>query len=173
MHCLKAFHNRARPPNAGSVITHRCNYMVKHHWDSSLDLWCKLIFFVTFYLRLISFVIFIFHGWRFFFILLTRERMSRVCISVREKTRLCPEPRTYLDMGWCYTPGTPAQVPHRSAPRTSALGCCRSSSDCVSLGCSLCCTETRNSRWTNHRWPCGQTSSRDAAPHLIKDKKID
>lgn len=95
MHCLKAFHNRARPPNAGSVITHRCNYMVKHHWDSSLDLWCKLIFFVTFYLRLISFVIFIFHGWRFFFILLTRERMSRVCISVREKTRLCPERHTW------------------------------------------------------------------------------
>lgn len=42
MHCLRAFHNRIRPPIAGSIITQQCNYILERHRDCLFDSWCKL-----------------------------------------------------------------------------------------------------------------------------------
>lgn len=74
---------------------------------------------------------------------------------------------SHLDMGWCYTPDTPVLGPGSSDLRSGALGYCRFSSCSECLGYSLCCTETRSSRLTSPRSPCGPRFSPVEAPHLL------
>lgn len=73
---------------------------------------------------------------------------------------------SYLDKEWCYTPETPELDPGRSDLRTAVLDCCRSSFGSEFLGCSLCYTETRNSRMTSHHSQCGQRFFPDEELHL-------
>lgn len=193
MHCLRAFQNRIRPPIAGSIITQQCNYTLEHHRDCLLDSWCKLgspshLLSATDFLccswwfgksfchcsslsinhrgekhkRSVEQYVFI------CVIKLLTPALIIVLIApcllvINESVSLCI---CYLDMGWCYTPGTPVLDPGRFDLHNAALGYCMSSFGYESPGCSLCCTETRSSRMTSPRSPCGLTSSPDEALHL-------
>lgn len=55
MHCLGAFHNRIRPPIAGSIITKQCNYILQRrraflipgvNWGLCHTSYLQLIYFV-------------------------------------------------------------------------------------------------------------------------------